>query len=128
MDLGDGGTEQADYFGRHRWAYYHPSSFGHNVLRFNNQSQCRTGSGAIVGHSADAAGPTATLDLTDGYSCDGTGWPRRIMRRFAFDNAYQTFVVNDSWSYPLARQPLMPGVLVVRSTALMDCRLLLKTC
>ena len=109
MDLGDGGTEQADYFGRHRWAYYHPSSFGHNVLRFNNQSQCRTGSGAIVGHSADAAGPTATLDLTDGYSCDGTGWPRRIMRRFAFVDAYQTFVVNDTWSYPLVQQPLMPG-------------------
>ena len=104
-DIGAGFYSNANYFGRFRFSYYHTSSFGHNTLRFNNQSQCHNGSAAIVAH--DPTGPKATLDLTDGYRCGNQG-PSYVRRSFAFTDAYQTFIVNDSWSYPVEQQPLMP--------------------
>ena len=106
VDIGAGFYSNANYFGRFRFSYYHTSSFGHNTLRFNNQSQCHNGSAAIVAH--DPAGPRATIDLTEGYRCGSTG-PSSVTRSFAFVDGYQTFTVNDSWSYPLHQQLLMAG-------------------
>ena len=79
------------------------------MLRFNNQTQCRTGSGAIISAALATESPSCTMNLTAGYSCDGTGWPRDVLRSFAFVDGYQTFTINDSWSYPLHQQPVMPG-------------------
>ena len=109
VDIGASFYSNANYFGHFRFTYYHTSSFGHNVLRFNNRSQCHNGSAAIVAHDENPAAPWATLDLTDGYRCGSGLGPDNVTRRFAFVDAYQTFIVNDSWSYPLAQQPLMPG-------------------
>ena len=61
-----------------------------------------------MAHDDSPASPTATIDLTDGYNCGAGLGPANVSRRFAFADSYQTFVVNDSWSYPLARQLLIP--------------------
>jgi len=56
------------YFGRFRFGYNLVSSYGHNVLSFDGDSQHRQGSGGIMHSDLTIAGhPKAILDLTSAY-------------------------------------------------------------
>jgi hypothetical protein len=94
--LGSGQYDYPDisYFGRFRFGYYHTTSFGHNTLSFDGESQHRFGSASFTGAATDrgAEGAEATVDMTSGY-----GGATSVKRTFSFSNEYKTFAVSDVW-------------------------------
>eukprot|EP00039_Didymoeca_costata_P028661 m.21884 g.21884 ORF g.21884 m.21884 type:complete len:462 (-) comp7265_c0_seq1:152-1537(-) len=100
IDLGAGQYDFPDlaYFGRFRWGYYHTSSFGHNVLSFDGQSQNRFGNAEIYFFEETPTQSTAHINLTSGY-----GLSERVTRTFSLIKN-TTVMVHDEWNYTMARK------------------------
>jgi len=96
IDLGAGLYDfpEIGYFGRFRFSYYHMSSYGHNTLSFDGESQSRWGSGAIVQH--DTNHRWAIVDLTEAYT--GAERVQRGVTMCGGEGA-EWFVIADEWEH-----------------------------
>jgi len=88
------------YFGRFRFSYYFVSSYGHNVLSFDGDSQHRQGSGGIIDADLTIPGrPRALVDLTKAYAGSATNVTRsfELLGGGSIDPACVPGRVIDTW-------------------------------
>lgn len=105
MDLGADNYNLPNYFDPTvRWTYYRLNSQGHNVLKFNNESQSTTAEGMILQfNSTDVYSATegyrtqagwSIIDTQQAYSHQGVA---NATRGFIFMNNGSTIIVADSF-------------------------------
>lgn len=94
----------AGYFDNNvRWGYYRLNSLGHNVIKFNNESQSTTAAASITsfGHNASIDGSNgvadgwAVVDMAAAYSHQNV---TDAARGFLFFNNGSTLIVADSFN------------------------------
>lgn len=88
------------YFGRFRFSYYFVSSYGHNVLSFDGDSQHRQGSGGIIDADLSIQGrPRALVDLTKAYAGSATNVTRsfELLGDSSIDPACVRGRIIDKW-------------------------------
>ena len=106
MDLGADNYNLPNYFDPTvRWTYYRLNSQGHNVLKFNNESQSTSAEASIIHfNSTDTYSPStgyqtqqgwAIVDNHEAYSKQGIV---NTTRGFVFMNNGSTIIVADSFS------------------------------